>query len=181
MADAVFETHPKRCVELGVFGGRSLISQGFALRHLNCGVIAGVDPWRKQDALEGENPANREWWSKCDIEEIHRRAMAAIWDNNLESHVSIIRNASQHAAALFDEIDMLMIAGNHSEVASMRDVELWVPKLRKGSYIFADDANWEGPQKAYARLQEMADLVAIGTEVVDGVEVKGRYLVLRKK
>jgi len=65
LADAVLETKPRLCVELGVFGGRSLISQAFALRHLNCGVIAGVDPWRKEDALEGENLANQQWWSKA--------------------------------------------------------------------------------------------------------------------
>lgn len=182
LADAVMETRPKLCVELGVFGGRSLFSQAVALKNLETpGMVVGVDPWRVQEALEGENQANREWWAKLDIEAIHRKAMAAIWDHGLETHATVVRNASQHVAQIFGQIDMLFIDGNHAEEPSMRDVELWVPKVRKGGYVVADDADWPSTQKAYARLRELADVVKIGSEVVDGVEQHGRYLVCRKK
>ena len=182
MADAVFETRPKICVELGVFGGRSLIAQGLALKHAGCGVIAGIDPWSVHDALEGECDANKDWWSKVDLNKVHQTCMEAIWSNGLQSHVSVIRNASQHAAALFGEIDMLMIDGNHAEEPCLRDVGTWVPKVRKGGYIFADDSDWPSTQKGYARLRELADVVAIGSEVdQDGTVKHNRYLVARKK
>lgn len=182
MADAIFETRPKLCVELGVFGGRSLLSQAFALRELNDGMVVGVDPWRVQDALEGENDANRGWWqNNIDIEAIHRGTMKAIWDHRIEPWCTVVRATSQHAAPIFGQIDMLFIDGNHSEAASLRDVELYVPKVRSNSYIFADDNDWPSTQKAYARLREMADVVRIGAENRDGVVQTNRYLVCRKK
>lgn len=182
LADAIFETRPKICVELGVFGGRSLVAQAIALKAADYGgVIAGIDPWRTQDAVEEENEANREWWSKLDIEAIHRQAMKVIWDYRLETHATVVRNASQHSAALFGEIGMLFIDGNHAEWPCLRDVENYVPKVRKGGYIWADDLDWPSTQKGYARLRELADVVKIGSETIDGVERPGRYLVCRKK
>lgn len=183
LADAIFETRPRLCVEIGVFGGRSLVAQAMALRAAgHGGVVAGLDPWRTDDALEGENEANQHWWSNLDIEAIHRRAMAAIWDNHLEAHTVVVRSASQHAAPLFSEIDMLLVDGNHSEVASTRDVELYVPKVRSGAYIVADDYDWPSVQKAYTRLQEMADVVKYGHEVnAEGETIPNRYLVCRKR
>lgn len=184
MADAIFETRPKLCVELGVFGGRSLISQAFALREINDGgVVVGIDPWRVEDALDGEkDEANRNWWrNNIDIEAIHRSAMKAIWDHHIEPWCSVIRAASQHAAPIFGDIGLLFIDGNHSETASMRDVETWVPKVRSGGYIFCDDNDWPSTQPAYARLKEMADVVRIGTEVRGGEVQANKYLVCRKK
>ena len=184
MADAIFETKPKICVELGVFGGRSLISQAFALREINEGGVAvGIDPWRVEDALDGEqDPANRDWWTRnIDIEAIHRGAMRAIWDHHIEPWTAIIRSASQHVAPIIGEIGFLFIDGNHSETASLRDVELWVPKVKSGGYIFVDDADWPSTQRAYTRLREMADVVRVGAEHRDGGTQANRYLVCRKK
>lgn len=182
MADAVLETRPKICVELGVFGGRSLIAQGLALRHANCGVIAGIDPWRAEHALEGECKENAAWWSRVDLNKIHQTCMEAVWQNGLESHISVIRNASQYAAPLFGEIDYLYIDGNHAEMPCLRDVETFVPKVRRGGYVIVDDADWPSTQKGYARLRELADVVKIGSEVAsDGTVQHNRYLVCRKK
>lgn len=184
MADAIFETKPKLCVELGVFGGRSLVSQAFALRELNHGgMVVGVDPWRVEDALDGEqDEANRNWWARnIDIEAIHRGAMKAIWDHRLEPWCAVVRSASQYAAPMFGEIEMLFIDGNHSELASMRDVETWVPKVKSGCYIFADDNDWGSTGPAYSRLREMADVVRIGTEVRGDQVQANKYLVCRKK
>lgn len=184
MADAIFETKPKLCVELGVFGGRSLISQAFALRELNHGgVVVGIDPWRVEDALDGEkDEANRNWWqNNIDIESIHRGAMKAIWDHRIEQWAVVVRAASQHAAPVFGEIGLLLIDANHSEVASMRDVEMWVPKVKSGGYIFADDNDWPSTRKAYEKLREMADVVRVGVEHRESGTQTNRYLVCRKK
>lgn len=184
MADAIFETRPKLCVEIGVFGGRSLISQAFALRELNHGgVVVGIDPWRVEDALDGEkDEANRQWWTRnIDIEAIHRSAMKAIWDHHIEPWCVVMRAASQHAAPVFGELGMLFLDGNHSEVASMRDVEMWIPKLKSGAYCFLDDYDWPSTRHAYERAQEMVDVVRIGSEHRTSGTQANRYLVCRKK
>ena len=184
MADAIFETRPKLCVEIGVFGGRSLISQAFALRELNHGgVVVGIDPWRLEDAIDGEqDEANRNWWARnIDIEAIHRGAMKAIWDHRIEPWCTVIRGASQYAAPVFTELDMLFIDGCHSELASMRDVELWIPKLRQGAYCFLDDYSWPSTQEAYKVAMKMLDVVKVGSEVLNGKLENNRYLVCRKK
>ena len=187
MADAIFETRPRLAVELGVFGGRSLVAQALAMRHLNLlhghgGTVVGIDPWRREDAQENENEANRQWWGTVDLDRIHRTAMQALWSRDLHPHCVVMRSASQHAAVIFGGVNMLFIDANHSEEASLRDVETWVPKVTAGGYIFADDADWPSTARAYARLREMADVVAIGDEVLpDGTHKKGHYLVLRKK
>lgn len=183
MADAIFETKPRICVELGVFGGRSLISQAFALRELNSGIVAGIDPWRIEDALDGEkDESNRNWWTRnIDIEAIHRSTMKAVWDHRIEPWCAVIRSASQHAAPLFGAIDMLFIDANHSEVASMRDVEMWVPKVRPGGYVFADDYDWPSTKAAYERLRELCEVVRIGSEARESGTQSNRYLVCRKK
>jgi predicted O-methyltransferase YrrM len=163
MAEAIFETQPKVVVELGVFGGRSLIAQAMALRESSGGVIYGVDPWRVEAALEGENEANRTWWSKdIDLEAIHRGAMNAVWQHNLDRWAVVIRAASQNVYQLFPKIDMLFIDGNHSEVASTRDVELYLPRVAKGAVVTIDDTDWPTTAHAVSLLDRACDLVKDG-------------------
>lgn len=164
MAHEILKQRPITVVEIGVFGGRSLLAQALALRENGMGMIYGIDPWRNDDALEGESEANRDWWSKLDLHEVHRKTMMAIWPHNLDNHVCIIRAASQHVAHLFPFIDILTIDGNHSEIASMRDVKLYVPSVRSGGLIWFDDSDWATTQPALQKLSEYADLErSVGT------------------
>ena len=184
MADAIMETKPKIAVELGVFGGRTLIAQALAMRASgHGGIVVGIDPWSVHDAIEDENEANIKFWgNEATLEAAHKTTMNAIWSRALQGVCVVIRSASQFAAPLFNSIDMLFIDGNHAEAPCLRDVETWVPKVRPGGYIFVDDCDWETTQKGYTRLKEMADVMAIGDEVLpDGTHRKGHYLVLRKK
>lgn len=163
MAEAIWQTRPKVVVELGVFGGRSLIAQAMALRESSGGIIYGVDPWKVEAALEGENEANRTWWSKdIDIEAIHRGAMNAIWQHNLDPWAIIIRAASQHVHQLFPKIDMLFIDANHSEVASTRDVDLYLPSVVELGIITIDDTDWPTTAHAVELLDRQCELVKDG-------------------
>lgn len=184
MADAIFETKPKLAVELGVFGGRTLIAQAIAMRASgHGGIVVGIDPWSVHDAIEDENEENiRFWGNEATLEAAHKTTMHAIWSRALQGVCVVIRSASQFAAPLFGEIDHLYIDGNHAEVPCLRDIELWVPKVKAGAYVFVDDVDWISTSKGYARLKEMADVVAIGDEVLpDGTHRKGHYWVCRKK
>lgn len=162
MADLIVAKKPLTVVELGVFGGRSLIAQALALEQARCGQIFGIDPWRKAAAVEGENEANVKWWSTIDIELVHRNCMNAIWANGLEGSAIIIRSESQSAYPLFNEpkwIDILNIDANHSEIASCRDVDLYLCRCRKGAHIWFDDCDWASTHKAQEKVKEQCEVV----------------------
>jgi hypothetical protein len=162
MAQLIIESNAAMVIELGVFGGRSLIPQAMALRELSLGMIYGIDPWTKDACLEGTNdPANDEWWAKLDLEEIHRGCMRAIRENALDQWCSVIRAKGENVHTLFPpaSIDILHIDGNHSEVASVRDVELWLPKVRVGGHVWLDDTDWATTKRAATLLTDACDVV----------------------
>lgn len=171
MAQLIEDTKPNVIVELGVFGGRSLIPQALALQAQQSSPVSpariyGIDPWKKDACLEGTNDkANDEWWAKLDLEAIHRGCMEVIWHYNLDRHCTVIRAAGEHVAELFpdfdgaESIDILHIDGNHSELASTRDVGLWLPRVASGGYIWLDDTDWATTQKAVEMVSEQCDLV----------------------
>ena len=148
MAEFVISQRPNIIVEIGTFGARSTIAMGAALRHNQCGKIYTIDPWRKENALEAENDANRAWWDKLDLHKIHAGAMEAIWRHGLDEWIVVIRASSQNCWDLFRRIDILSIDGNHSEFASTRDVQLYLPAVVTGGLIFFDDADWPSTQTA---------------------------------
>ncbi len=90
---------------------------------------------------------------------MHRQTMHTIWAHRLENWVTIIRNASQYVSRLFTTIDFLNIDGCHSELASCRDVILYLPKLRIGNYLMMDDCDWSSTQKALGLIAEQCELV----------------------
>lgn len=161
MAEWILEIKAKVIVDIGVFAGRSTIAMGFAARELGDSHVYGIDPWKVEMAVEGEkDEANADWWKqRADLERMHRETMQWIWDHRLDQWVTIIRQASQYVHQLFPVIDFCNIDGQHAEVASCRDVQLYVPKVRKGGIITFDDTGWEQTQKALGMMDEMCELV----------------------
>lgn len=161
MATCILETKAQVCVDLGVFAARSTIAMGFAARQLGTSMVYGVDPWNPNIAANNDDDKEGiDWWqNKSNLEEIHRQAIRAVWDHNLEPWVTIIRAKSEHVHQLFPVIDFLNIDGGHSEVTSCRDVELYLPKVRGGAYVMFDDVDWATTQKALGMIAEQCDLV----------------------
>lgn len=161
MAACILETKAQVCVDIGVFAGRSTVAMGFAARQLNTAKVYGIDPWMPQTASDNDDHQEGiDWWKdKAGLEEMHRQAVHAIWNHHLEPWVTIIRAKSEHVHQLFPTIDALNIDGGHSEVTSCRDVELYLPKVRSGAYVFMDDTDWPTTQKAIGMIEEQCELV----------------------
>lgn len=160
VAELILNEVPLVCVELGVFGGRSLIPQAMALRVNGHGRVYGIDPWRVEPALEGENEANQAWWkNNVNLDEVHNKFMAVVWKLGLADWVTVIRDCSQKVANLFPTVHLLNIDGNHSEVASVRDVELWLPRVAKQGVITMDDTDWPSTQKAVELLKSQCEVI----------------------
>lgn len=162
MAELVLDTKPETIVEIGCFGARSTIAMGLALKELGKGKIYTIDPWKKEAALEGENQANQDWWSKVDLNWVHTKAMEAIWRNGLDEYVTVIRAHSHYINGLFSSINLGIIDGNHSEVASCRDVEKFLPDICIGGHIWFDDSDWPSTQKALDMIAKECELVKDG-------------------
>lgn len=163
MADLIVAQKPDLVVEIGVFGGRSLIPQAMAVQVNGFGVVLGIDPWSHDAADEGESdPANRDWWAKVDLEDIAAGCWAAITAEKLTNCTALIRARAEIISWVFgvDTVDILTIDGNHSELASCRDVELYLPLVRPGGHIWFDDSDWATTMKAIAMLDAACDRVS---------------------
>ena len=134
------------CVELGVFGGKSLLPISFITNN----SVFGIDAWEKNASLEGSNAKeNDEWWGKIDYNEMYNYTLNLF--NKYEcKHVKLLRMKSSDAIINFenDSIDFLHQDSNHSEEISCNEVELYHKKVKiNGIWVF-DDTNWETTKKA---------------------------------
>jgi hypothetical protein len=162
MAELITVTKPAVVVEVGVFGGRSLIPMAMALKENGFGVAYGIDPWKKEYALEGKNdPANDDWWAAQDLDKVHQHAAQAIWLRDLDENCVLIRAPSQACRFLFnDGIDIFHLDGSHSELSSCRDVNLYLPKVKVGGYVWMDDCDWPTTQAAVKLLESQCKHVS---------------------
>lgn len=153
MMELVFMMKPEKVVEIGVFGGKSLVPIAFALKEAGTGIVYGIDPWSSSASAEGMEGANHDWWSNTDHEAILRGLKQKIKKFKLQNQVVLIRKTSEDAD-IIEDIDILHIDGNHSEKASYLDVTKWVPLVRSGGFIIFDDITWATTGKAVEWLDE---------------------------
>jgi predicted O-methyltransferase YrrM len=143
------------CVELGVFGGRGLVSMALTLRDQGFGRADGIDPFSAAAAIEGTNdPANDAWWVGLDYEAIARVAQAAICQLGVFHCARLIRTTSREVVEYYidESIDVLHQDSNHSEEISCEEVAMWSPKVRIGGFWVFDDTNWTSTRKAQQEL-----------------------------
>lgn len=162
--DLVLETRPQLCVELGIFAGRSLYPVAKALELIGEGMVIGIDPWSREEAIRYCDPKkdqkNIAWWKSLDIDSFFYHCSLLVRSFGLEDYVDIVQGSSEEASAWIDgPIDILHIDGNHSEIGSLLDVELYLPKVRSGGYIWFNDALWAQRKKACDMLCEQCDVV----------------------
>lgn len=141
LIDFIFMMNPHTIVEIGVWGGKSLIPMACALKVSGQGKIYGIDPWENSASTEGMDGINYDWWSKVDHEMILRGLQIKIADFQLTEQIELIRTTSEEADPI-SNIDILHIDGNHSAKACNLDIQKWVPLVRKGGLIILDDVNW---------------------------------------
>lgn len=142
LIDLVLQTKPKKIVEIGVWGGKSLIPMAYALRTNNGGVIYGIDPWDNDASLQYvTNEGNKAFWRFADHGAVYRDLVHRIETSDLVSQVELIPLTSEDAPEI-PEIDILHIDGNHSEETSFFDVQKWAPLVKKGGFIIFDDMTW---------------------------------------
>lgn len=141
LIDLILTHKPQTVVEIGVFGGKSLIPMGIALQANGSGKAFGIDPWSNIESVQGMDEANKKWWSSLDHQAILNGLIGKINKFGLQDQISLVRATSKDASPIYD-IDVLHIDGNHSEETSYFDVTKWVPLVRQGGIIILDDVTW---------------------------------------
>lgn len=160
IATFIYEHDCKTCVEIGVYGGKSLIPASLACRYKGNGIVHGIDPWDVAASLKHEkNQAHIEWWGKLDHETIYRGFVFAVLNMDLTRWCNWHRMESERAANIFSEIDFLHIDGNHAEESALLDVDMWAPKVVSGGVIFFDDIDWTSTNKAYTKLKDSCSVI----------------------
>lgn len=146
-------------VEIGVFGGQSLLASGFALQQFG-GQITGVDPYALGDK------AAQDWWAKCgqDNEKLHAELLEVIASSQLEGQVFVARKSSaDYLAECPPRIHYLHIDGDHSEAGAMADGQNYFPHVSPGGFVLIDDADdndWPGVRSLVKWAHERARLVS---------------------
>lgn len=141
LIDYVLNMQPDTIVEIGVFGGKSLVPMAIALRANGKGRAYGIDPWSPIESVQGMDEVNRNWWISLDHQRILNGLIEKISQFGLQDQISLIRATSEGAPIIYD-IDILHIDGNHSEETSYFDITKWVPQVRQGGIVILDDITW---------------------------------------
>ena len=142
LMDLVIQEKLEVVVEIGVFGGKSLIPMACALKANGKGKIFGIDPWDSHASIQGAiNEANKSWWEELDHQMILRGLTKKIHQFALTDQIELIQSTSE-AAPLIQGIQMLHVDGNHSDETSYLDVTKWVPLMKSGGWIIFDDIDW---------------------------------------
>lgn len=158
MAKLALENNVEKCVELGVFAGRSLLSVALAIKNnnnLKKRIVIGIDPWKVSNCLEGENDVENDiWWSSINLDEMYNNTVKLFEKHQLESIVKLIKSSSSDCVDLFDDetIDMLHQDSNHSQYISCLEVEKYHKKVRVGGFWIFDDTDWSTTLDAQNKL-----------------------------
>jgi cephalosporin hydroxylase len=163
--DLILTERPKTWVEIGVFGGSSLFPVASTFKFLGEGTVFAIDAWDKLECLKHLDPmkdaAHLKWWGGLNITFIYNSYLNMLKKHKLEDCCITIKDTSERAASQIDEIDVLHLDGNHTEIVSTLDVLLYLPKVRSGGYIWFNDSLWEERQQAIELLLEACDTIKV--------------------
>ncbi|MFT2096633.1 class I SAM-dependent methyltransferase [Acidiphilium multivorum] len=167
IAQAVLSIHASLCVEIGVYGGRSIAPMALAQRHLGIqGKVFAVDAWDNDIAVETPTTQeNDKWWGTEDLTAVKDRFTSYLLREHLTDRIRIAEMASDDAARCFasprfrNKVDLIHIDGSHSEEQAFKDVKAWAPLLRHGGLLVMDDIAWETLGPSIQLLNKIGDLV----------------------
>lgn len=165
MCMQVMSCKPSVVVEIGVFGGKSLVPLAIGCRKNDKGRVYAIDPWENDACLEhypADDP-NVGWWSQQNLDKVYQQFVDYLKANGLSPWVRIIRARAEDVVNIFSPPDMLIdvlhIDGNHATETACRDVRLYLPRVRPGGWVWMDDVNWDTVKPACALVECSCTLV----------------------
>jgi predicted O-methyltransferase YrrM len=148
----IIETNAQLCVEIGVLKGASLMYFAEALE-ITKGKVIGIDPY-SMETLYNEIPDKEIqkytyevlFNEQIVLDNLYNGLSKVISENNLENTISLVRSKSEDYYTNIEKesIDILHIDGNHDEEFVTKDIQFYLPLVKKGGYIIMDDTTWPG-------------------------------------
>jgi predicted O-methyltransferase YrrM len=136
-----------RFIEVGSWLGRSAALMGVEIENSGKDIeFVCVDPW--EDG--GPDLRDTQYFRCLDapVYEIFQRNVAPI-----AHRLKAMKMESVEASRWFPDqsVDFIMLDGDHSYDAVMKDIEVWLPKMKKGGTMAGDDFTWPGVETAVQR------------------------------
>lgn len=143
LASLILSYRPEITVEIGVFGGRSLIPMALAHKAIGSGLVIGIDAWSKDVAMREQTcDEDRAWWSALDYQKIYRDFIGEINKRDLSKWARIVVNDSLKVIPPTN-IGVLHVDGAHS-VTAANDMMRFGPHVVRGGFLVTDDTTWTG-------------------------------------
>lgn len=162
MVACVASTNTKAHLELGVYCGSSLMPVALAIVKLQADKgesvsITGVDAWNPIACIEGLTPAedcHRQYWTRINHEGAYQATRKHLDRFGLLEYTKLVKSSSLDYFEQVEEesLDSLHQDGNHTELVSWLEVELYWNKVKHGGWWFLDDTHMDSLKKAQAAL-----------------------------
>jgi hypothetical protein len=135
------------CLEIGVYGGKSIQPFAAALKSIGRGQVYGIDPWSAHEAVAGYQGEHREFWASVDMDRMYDICLDGLRRLGVEDHVCLLKTTSELAPEI-SNICVIHLDGQHTEQVSS-DVARWAPLVTDGGYFLVNDIDWsEDTRKA---------------------------------
>lgn len=130
------------CVEIGVFGGKSVLPVALELKRHNKGKLYAIDPWTSEEAGKGYENLGEQYtyWTNVDLQKMYEFFMNLLKEYDVENYVDVIKTTSDDAP-IIEDIDFLYIDGQHTDQAH-RDVMKFATRVKLDGYCVVDDVSW---------------------------------------
>ncbi len=135
--DIVLLTKPATSVEIGTFKGSFFLPIAATLKYLKHGHSYAINSWSNEDAVQGVSPedVNYRWWSTVNMHEAKKACISMVDEWALKPYCKIIHATPQKASYEISSIDFLHLLGGLSEEETLRNVQLYLPKVKPQGYI----------------------------------------------
>lgn len=169
LASLVVGLRPPVTVEIGIYGGSSLIPILLAHTWIKTGVVYGIEPWDREAAMKAQTTAaDVEWWGRQDYDKLYADFIGTVKRLKVEECLRLVRKRSQQVDPM-PGIGLLHIDGSHDNQA-IHDVVKFSPHVLLGGIVVMDDLQWHGGAvgRAAQRLIQLGyrQLYALGTGAV---------------
>ena len=144
LANLVLASKPAVIVEIGAWGGRSVIPMALACKQNGWGTVICIDPWDATASASGQtSEVDKEWWANVvNHELVYQHFLYNIKELKLETIIEIHRIRSADCEPP-PRIDLLHVDGNHGP-ESCADTMRYAPKIDVGGFCVLDDLHWTG-------------------------------------
>ena len=144
LANLIKEKDIKVSVEIGVYGGKSLLPVSYVHKQYTNGMAYGIDPWDVESAYHiGFDESVNTWIKTINFDALFESVKTNIEKFDLKNHCTLLKMKSIDAVNKFSdgEIGLLHIDGNHGEQAVFDDIFFYLPKVKKNGIIWFDDVD----------------------------------------